>query len=176
MIIANAILQLSSTWYIILSFNQCFIIKILPYWFVAKNIENYRKYYIFFNFRFTENIFSSIAENQDNMIFTLSVFMKMLFFMQCYVRQVFQNFLHSPLSKIAMYEFWYDYVKTKVCRKIKIMLYGYRQLYSLHKNVIYMKMIFIKTLQKMLRQDLILQTMNKIDHYLKEKRKSFLVQ
>ena len=74
-----------------------------------------------------------------------------------------------------MYEFWYDYVKTKVCRKIKIMLNGYRQLYSLHKNVIYMKMIFIKTLQKMLRQDLILQTMNKIDHYLKEKRKSFLV-
>ena len=55
------------------------------------------------------------------------------------------------------------------------MLYGYRQLYSLHKNVIYMKMIFIKTLQKMLKQDFILQTMNKIDHYLKEKRKSFLV-
>ena len=120
MIIANAILQLSSTWYIILSFNQCFIIKILPYWFVAKNIENYRKYGIFFNFRFTENIFLSIAENQDNMIFTLSVFTKMLFFMQCYVRQVFQNFLHSPLSKIAMYEFWYDYVKTKCVEKSKL--------------------------------------------------------
>ena len=119
MIIANAILQLSSAWYIILSFNQCFIIKILPYWFVAKNIGNYGKY-IFFNFRFTENIFSSIAENQDNMIFTLSVFMKMLFFMQCYVRQVFQNFLHSLLSKIAMYEFWYDYVKTKCVEKSKL--------------------------------------------------------
>ena len=32
-------------------------------------------------------------------------------------------------------------------------------------------MIFIKTLKKMLKQDLILQTMNNIDHYLKEKTK-----
>ena len=40
------------------------------------------------------------------------------------------------------------------------MLYGYRQFHSLHKNVVYMKMIFIKTLQKILKQDLILQTMN----------------
>ena len=47
------------------------------------NNENYRKY-ILFNFRFPENmIFPSIAENQENMIFTLSVFTKMLFFMQC---------------------------------------------------------------------------------------------
>ena len=43
----------------------------------------YEKYDIFFNFRFTENIFPSIAENQENKIFTLSVFTKMLFFMQC---------------------------------------------------------------------------------------------
>ena len=49
----------------------------------CKNIGNYRKYDIFFNFRFTGNmIFPSIAENQENMIFTLSVFTKMLFFMQ----------------------------------------------------------------------------------------------
>ena len=84
MIIVNAILYLSSAQYSILSFNQLFIIEILPYWFVAKNIGNYRKYDIFFNFRFTGNmIFPSIAENQENMIFTLSVFTKMLFFMQC---------------------------------------------------------------------------------------------
>ena len=84
MIIVNAILYLSSSVrYSILSFNQLFIIEILPYWFAAKNIGNYRKYDIFFNFRFTGNmIFPSIAENQENMIFTLSVFTKMLFFMQ----------------------------------------------------------------------------------------------
>ena len=46
-----------------------------------------------------------------------------------------------------------------------------QKLYSLHKNVIFIKMIFIKTLKKMLKQDLILQTMNNIDHYLKEKTK-----
>ena len=83
MIIFNAVLYLSSVWYNILSFNQLFIIETLPYWFAAKNIGSYRKY-IFFNFRFTGNmIFLSIAENQENMIFKLSVFTKMLFFMQC---------------------------------------------------------------------------------------------
>ena len=50
----------------------------------CKNIGNYRKYDIFFNFRFTGNmIFPSIAENQENMIFTLSGFTKMFFFIQC---------------------------------------------------------------------------------------------
>ena len=62
---------------------NCFI-KILPYWFATKNMGNYRKYGIFFNFRFTENFFPSNAENQENTIFTLSVFTKMYFFMQCY--------------------------------------------------------------------------------------------
>ena len=46
-----------------------------------KNVGNYRKYDIFFNFRFMENmIFPSSAENHENMIFT--------FFMQwcdCYM-------------------------------------------------------------------------------------------
>ena len=83
MIIGHAILYLSSAWYSILSFNQSFIIKILLYWFVTKIIGNHRKYDIFFNFRLTENmIFLQIAENQEN-IFTLSVFTKMLFFMKC---------------------------------------------------------------------------------------------
>ena len=83
MIIVNGILYLSSAWYNIFSFNQFFIIKILPCWFVTKSIGSYRKYNIFFNFRFTENmIFPSIAENQENVIFTLSVFTKMLFFIQ----------------------------------------------------------------------------------------------
>ena len=83
MIIVNAILYLSSAWYSILSFNQLFIIEIVPYSFVAKNIGNYRKYDIFFNFHFTQNmIFPLIAENQENMIFTLNVFTKMLLFMK----------------------------------------------------------------------------------------------
>ena len=49
---------------------------------LQKNIGNYRKYDIFFNFCFTENIFPSVSENYENMIFTLSVFTKMLFFIQ----------------------------------------------------------------------------------------------
>ena len=60
-----------------------FFIKIFFFLFVMKNIGNYRKYDIFLNFRFTENmIFPSIGENPENLIFTLIVFSKMLFFMQ----------------------------------------------------------------------------------------------
>ena len=63
MIFVNRILYLLSAWYSIFSFNQFFIIKILPYWFVTKIFGNYRKYDNFFSFRFTENmIFPSIAE------------------------------------------------------------------------------------------------------------------
>ena len=50
MIIVNAILYLSSTWYSILSFNHFFG----HYLALLKNNENYRKYDIFFDFRFTE--------------------------------------------------------------------------------------------------------------------------
>ena len=46
---------------------------------ISEIIENI----FFFNFRFKGNmVFLSIAENQENMIFTLSVFTKMLFFIQ----------------------------------------------------------------------------------------------
>ena len=112
MIIVNAILYLSScARYSILSFNQLFIIEILPYWFVAKNIGNYRKYDIFFNFRFTGNmIFPSIAENQENTIFTLSVFMKMLFFMQ-WENMLFLNheqifIVREVLPKLNSNDYW----------------------------------------------------------------------
>ena len=54
------------------------------------------------------------------------------------------------------------------------MLHGYRQFYSLHKNVVYIKMLFIKTLQNKWKEDLILQTMNQIDHYPKEKSKKVI--
>ena len=54
------------------------------------------------------------------------------------------------------------------------MLNGYRQFYNLHKNVVYVKIVFIKTLQNNWKEDLILQTMNQIDHYPKEKSKKVI--
>ena len=51
--------------------------------------------------------------------------------------------------------------------KKQIVLYEYRQFHSIQKN-----MIFIKKLQKMLKLDLILQIMNQIGRYQKEKKKS----
>ena len=64
-----------------------------------------------------------------------------------------------------MYEFWYDHVKSKYDEKAKFLLYGYKQFHYIYK-----KMIFVKTVHKMLRQDLITEIMNLIDHYLKEKK------
>ena len=55
------------------------------------------------------------------------------------------------ISKIIMYEFWYDYVKPKYGEKSEIMLHGYRQLHSLHEN---------KTFTQMFKQDLILEIIN----------------
>ena len=48
--------------------------------------------------------------------------------------------------------------------KTRIKNYGYRQFHCIHKK----QMMFIKPLPKMLKLDLILQTMNQIDHYPKE--------
>ena len=107
MIIVNAILYLSSARFSILSFDQLFIMEILPYWYVVKNTGNYRKYDIFFNFRFTENtIFPSNAENHENVIFMFSVFTKMLFFMQCNYQNIndateeYDYFIHDILVAI----------------------------------------------------------------------------
>ena len=53
------------------------------------------------------------------------------------------------LRKISMYEFWYDYAKQNCVIWVQIvLLYTDKQ------------MIFIRTLQKMLKLDLILQIMN----------------
>ena len=38
------------------------------------------------------------------------------------------------LSKILMYELWYNFVKPKYSEKGKIVLYGYRQFHCIHKN------------------------------------------
>ena len=75
------------------------------------------------------------------------------------------------LSKILMYEFWYDYVKPKYGQKAKLCYMDTGSFF-----------IYIKTndtykiLQKMLKQDLILQIMNQNviplrDYCLKEKIK-----
>ena len=65
-----------------------------------KHIRNYIKYDIFFDFCFTENIFPSIIENPENMIFTLSIFSKMLFFMQCITHSL-TKLLQHLLIKIV---------------------------------------------------------------------------
>ena len=72
------------------------------------------------------------------------------------------------LSKILMYEVWYDYVKPKYDKlyvKNKVVLYKYRQFHSKHKK----QMIFIKIPEKILKQDLILQIMHYRDHCPKAK-------
>ena len=37
-------------------------------------------------------------------------------------------------SKIVMWEFWYNYVKTKISKKSKILLHGYREFHYLQKK------------------------------------------
>ena len=59
------------------------------------------------------------------------------------------------LSKILMFEFWYHYVKPKYGEKEKLCYM------DTDSFIAYMKqMIFIKTLQKMLKQSIILKIMN----------------
>ena len=71
------------------------------------------------------------------------------------------------LSKILMHEFLYDYVKPKYDEKAK---FCYLDTDSF---IVYIKkMIIVKTLQKMLKVDLILQIMNYIGHCLKKKIKT----
>ena len=50
-------------------------------------------------------IFPSIAENEENMIFTLSVFTKMLFFMQCNILPVAR-----PYTGVHIHVRWGTYV------------------------------------------------------------------
>ena len=70
------------------------------------------------------------------------------------------------LSKILMYEFWYDYVKPKYFEKAKLCYMDTGSFFLLHTCK---QIIFTKTLQKMLKLDLILQIRNYIGRYLKEK-------
>ena len=62
-----------------------------------------------------------------------------------------------------MYEFWYDYLKLKYGEKLKLCYIDTNG-------------FIVKTLQKMLKLDLIFQIVNYIDHYLKEKIIKYLDQ
>ena len=70
------------------------------------------------------------------------------------------------LTEILMYEFWCNYVKPKYGEKANLCYI------NTDNFIVYIKqMIFIKILQKILKLNLILQIMNQIDHYQKEKIK-----
>ena len=47
---------------------------------------------------------------------------------------VYLGFSKLELSKILVYEFWYDFVKPKYSKKTKILFYGYRQFNYVHKR------------------------------------------
>ena len=70
------------------------------------------------------------------------------------------------ISKILMYEFWYDYMKPKYGNNAKLC---YMDTDSFIMSI-RMK-IFTKTLIMMLKKDLIHQIMKLIDHCLQEKIK-----
>ena len=89
-----------------------------------------------------------------------------------------QIFLYKPvylglsileLSKIVLFEFWYDYVKLKYGEKAKF--------YDMDTDsfIVYIKAEDIYAeISKILKQDLILQIMSQTDHYLKGKNKKVI--
>ena len=76
---------------------------------------------------------------------------------------VYLGISRLELSKILMYEFWYDYVRPKNSEKKQNYII-WRQTVSLYTLKV---MILMKTLQKMLKLDLITEIINLIDHCLK---------
>ena len=73
------------------------------------------------------------------------------------------------ISKIIMYQFWYDYVKKKYGDMVKLC---YMDTDSLIMNI--KQRTFTKILHKMLKKGLTLQIMMLIEHYLKEKNKKVI--
>ena len=65
-----------------------------------------------------------------------------------------------------MYESWYDYVKPKNGENVKL-CYMDTNSFNVHIK----QKIYVKILQKMLKQGLTLIILNQIDHCLKEKIK-----
>ena len=81
-------------------------------------------------------------------------------------RAVYLGLPILELSKIIIYEFWYDYVNQNMEKNQSCVISI--QAVSLYTQK---QMILLKKLQKMLKHGLILQIMNSIDHCLKEKLK-----
>ena len=71
-------------------------------------------------------------------------------------KRVYLGLLTIELSKILMYEFWYDYVKPKFCETAELCYMDTDIFHYIHKK----QMVLIKTLQKMLKLDVILQVVN----------------
>ena len=67
------------------------------------------------------------------------------------------------ISKIIMYEFWYDYMKKKYGDMVKLCYMDTESLIILKQRT------FTKILHEMLKKGLTLQITLLIDHYLKEK-------
>ena len=63
-----------------------------------------------------------------------------------------------------MHEFWYDYVKSKYGKKLKLCYM------DTDTFIVYVETETFKQI-KMLKQDLILPIISQIQHYLKEKKK-----
>ena len=80
-------------------------------------------------------------------------------------RPIYLGLSILEISKIIMYEFWYDYVKKKYGDMVKLC---YMDTDSLIMNIL-KQSTFTKILHKMLKKGLKLQIMMLIDHYLKEK-------
>ena len=72
------------------------------------------------------------------------------------------------LSKIVMYQFWQYYVKPKYGETAKLCHM------DIDSFIIHIKTDFVNTLQNMLDQGLIHETMNQADLYLKKKIKKQL--
>ena len=70
-------------------------------------------------------------------------------------KNFYLGLLILELSKIFIYEFWYDYVKPKYGEKVRLCCMDITSFIVYKKQI-----IFIKTQQKMLKLDLILQIMN----------------
>ena len=70
------------------------------------------------------------------------------------------------ISKLLMYEFWYDYMEPKYGDNVKLC---YVDTDSFIMNI--KKKIFTNILLMMLKKDLTLQIMSAIDHYLQERMK-----
>ena len=86
-------------------------------------------------------------------------------------KPIYLGFSILDLSKMVMYEFWYDYIKTKYGKKAKL-YYMDTNSFIIHiKTKDYYKDIADDVFQI---KDLIHQIMKSIDHYLKEKIKRLL--